>query len=234
MYLSELRHEIRARVGLHPWLFYKTFGLKSSNRNLVVRRTTEIIIEGYPRSANTFATLAFQIAQNRDVAIGHHLHVPAQIMRAVRWGIPAIVLLRKPGDAVLSLLVRYPNASVGRCLQEYSGFYKSIFELREKFLVARFEIVTSDFGKIVEGLNRKFGTGFIPFENTSDNVAAVFSRIDAIHSRARRGSEQIARPTMEKDELKQEMIEKMSSTEFTDLYNDAESWYQRYRLLADV
>ena len=64
-----------------------------------------VVIEGFPRSGNSFARRAFIMAQDEtfDVTrIAHHLHVPAQVIRAARWRIPTLVLIRRPKDAVLS------------------------------------------------------------------------------------------------------------------------------------
>jgi hypothetical protein len=58
-----------------------------------VSRTTQLVIEGYPRLGNTFAVVAFLQAQKEDVRIAHHLHAPAQVIRAARWRIPTIVLI---------------------------------------------------------------------------------------------------------------------------------------------
>jgi hypothetical protein len=40
--------------------------------------------------------------------IAHHLHAPAQVIRAARWRILTLVLMRRPRDAVLSLVIRDP------------------------------------------------------------------------------------------------------------------------------
>jgi hypothetical protein len=56
-----------------------------------VSRTTEIVIEGYPRSGNTFAVVAFRLAQGREIEIAHHLHAAAQIKRAARLDVPAFI-----------------------------------------------------------------------------------------------------------------------------------------------
>jgi hypothetical protein len=47
--------------------------------------------------------------------IAHHLHVPAQVIRAA-WGrILTLVLMRRPRDAILSLVISDP-ASVDQAL----------------------------------------------------------------------------------------------------------------------
>jgi len=47
--------------------------------------------------------------------IAHHLYASAQVIRAARWRILTLVLMRRPRDAVLSLVIRDP-ASVDQAL----------------------------------------------------------------------------------------------------------------------
>src|SRR5919112_6338070 len=99
---ADARVWARRYVGRHPFLFYNFYRLKPTYRDLLVDRKTQIVIEGFPRSGNTFAVVAFQQAQRESVRVAHHLHMPAQVIRAAKWGIPTLLLARKPTDAALS------------------------------------------------------------------------------------------------------------------------------------
>ncbi len=232
MWAKEVGHRIRAAIGHHPTLFYRIYGQKSTNLPLVVRRDTELVIEGYPRSANTFAVLAFQHAQPRDVKLAHHLHVPAQVIRATQWRIPTLLLTRNPKDAVASLLVRYPYANARRCLDEYVRLHKRLYPLRDRYVVGTFEQVTRELGFTIERVNRHFGTNFSRFEHTMENTAEVFRAVDRVHKNLGEQSNQIARPTQEKKMLQQEVLSKIERIEDKTLLRDALAWYDRYRLLA--
>jgi len=59
---SDAREWARCYVGRHPFLFYNFYRLKPSRRDLLVDRRTRIVIEGFPRSGNTFAVVAFEQA----------------------------------------------------------------------------------------------------------------------------------------------------------------------------
>ena len=48
--------------------------------------------------------------------IAHHAHVPAQLLEAVRMGLPAVALVREPEECVLSLVVRAPSLGLGGVL----------------------------------------------------------------------------------------------------------------------
>jgi pimeloyl-ACP methyl ester carboxylesterase len=53
---------------------------------------TDVVIEGFPRTGNTFAVTAFVMAQPGFVSVAHHVHVPAQVISAERLGVPALLL----------------------------------------------------------------------------------------------------------------------------------------------
>jgi hypothetical protein len=143
-----------------------------------VSRTTEIVIEGYPRSGNTFAVVAFRQAQGREIKMAHHLHAAAQIKRAARLGVPAIVLIREPSEAILSVLVRDPHASMRWALHSYVRFYSTVLPYLEKAVVAPFATVTSDLGSIIRMVNTRYGTAFKEFVPTEDAMNSVQQAVE--------------------------------------------------------
>ncbi len=132
------------------------------------------MIEGFPRSGNDFAVTAFQLAQPRPVKTADHVHAAAQIKRAARMGIPACVLIRRPEEAVRSLVVKYPFLRPSDALRGYARFYESCWRYRDDFVIARFEEVTQDFGRVIGRINDRFGTRFERFEGTVENERRVF------------------------------------------------------------
>src|SRR5215211_5981100 len=111
-------------AGKHPSAFYGLYRLARKDQARVVTPDTQLVIEGFPRSANTFARVAFNRAQSGRVRIAHGLHVPAQVIRASTWRIPTLILIRKPKDAVLSFAIRDP-ISVDQALRYYITFYET-------------------------------------------------------------------------------------------------------------
>jgi hypothetical protein len=143
-----------------------------------VKRTTEIVIEGYPRSGNTFAVVAFRLAQGREIEIAHHLHAAAQIKRAARLDVPAIVLIREPSEAILSLLVRDPYASARWALRSYIRFYSAVVPYLEKAVVAPFATVISDLASIIRMVNKRYGTAFKEFVPTEAALNSVRQTVE--------------------------------------------------------
>ncbi len=143
-----------------------------------VSRSTEIVIEGYPRSGNTFTVVAFRQAQGRQIEIAHHLHAAAQIKRAARLGVPAIVLIREPSEAILSVVVRDPHASVRWAIRSYIRFYSTVVPYLEKTVVASFATVTSDLASIIRMVNTHYGTSFKEFVPTEDALNSVRQTVE--------------------------------------------------------
>ncbi len=203
--LRKLVYSTRAVVSVHPSLYIPFARRKyASVRDRVVVRDTELVIEGFQRSGNTFAVFAFEIAQGRDVKMAHHLHAAAQIVAATRMGIPTLVLIRDPEDAVLSQMVREPGVGAGQALANWIRFYEHVLPRQDRVIIAGFDQVTSDFGGVIRAVNQRFGTGFAEFQHTDVNVARCF---DLIEQRNREhygvlSEPTVARPSAKRDALK--------------------------------
>ncbi len=172
---------VRRFCGRHPLLYFplvkvvkpRTFPWAG------VSRRTEIVIEGPSGSGNTFAYVAFAMAQPRPVYVAHHCHVPASIIRGIQFQIPTMVLLRTPADAVASALTRLSHLTLREALQDYCSFYQTVLPFRDRVVVARFDRVTADYGAVIEEVNQRFGSAFEPFRHTEENVRRCFQDMNS-------------------------------------------------------
>ena len=201
------RYLARTRLASHEWPYLALANLKRNDGlgQAVVTRDTALVIEAYPRSGNTFAAQAFLSSQTVPVRLAHHFHAPAQVKRAVRYGVPALVILRNPKDAVLSFVVKEPVVSVPDAIRSWILFYEAIAGIEEGFLTARFEDVTTDFGAVIRRINDRFGRDFGVFRHTPEGVQQCFDEIDARYRR-RFGAgtvheDQVGRPSAARLEL---------------------------------
>jgi hypothetical protein len=168
---SRARHRLRTHVSEYPSLYLPFARRKYPGPSPeVISPETELVIDGYTRSATTFAVYALQLSQARPVRLAHHLHAPAQLIEAARRGVPALVLIREPRGAILSQVAREPWVTVAGALVAYSRFYTCLLPYRGRFVVGEFEEVTHDFGAVVRRLNTRFGTSFAEFVHTDANV----------------------------------------------------------------
>jgi hypothetical protein len=171
----------------------------------MVQPETGLVIEGFPRSGNTFAVVAFRMAQERSFHVAHHLHAQAQVIRAVKWRIPVCLLIREPIEAVKSLVVKLPFIRLGDALRVYWEFYSDLRPFRDQMVVARFEEVTQDFGGVIERINRKFGTDFKRFVHTPGNVEKVFTHMKQSRRATFAGSSGVAMPHEDKKREKDKL-----------------------------
>ena len=238
-YLNNLKYKrigisfpLRSFFGRYPLLFYSLYGLVPKNRMLSVDKDTQLVIEGFPRSANTFAVGAFRKTQPIKVRIAHHMHVPAQIIRAVRWKIPTIVLIRHPKDAVVSLVMYDPQISISQALKCYVSFYQAISFCRSHYVVASFEEAIDNYSKIIQKINNKFDTKFIDRSLTNTEIKSIFQEIESVGEieAVREGKTgcselNVARPSFARVYLKKELIQKLEKPHNEKVLKAAEKIY---------
>lgn len=169
-------------------------------------QATEVCIEGFLRSGNTFTVVAFQQAQPRVVSIAHHVHAAGAVIAAVRMGTPTIVLIRPPEESAISYVIRWPELTIGDALRAYIRFYAPLVPYRDRFVVGRFDEVSSDLGGVIRRLNGRFGSSFEPFVPTDEHLRSVVEEIDRWDENTYRHGGPIdlgrGRPTEEKEALK--------------------------------
>lgn len=178
-----LKFEIRSLVAREPALAPFLAAFRWKNRLLEIMNKsswdhypgprTEIMIDGMQGSANSFVAAAFSRVQTRPVEVSHHVHSPAQILKAVRLGLPTLVTIREPVGAALSLVTRWPYVRARQALRAYLSFYGRIEDVSDRYVVGLFSVCTSDLGTVIREVNRRFGTDFVPFEHTEENMRVL-------------------------------------------------------------
>jgi hypothetical protein len=143
----------------------------------IVGPQSRIVIEGYPRSANSYAVAAFLFANGR-VPLGHHLHSPVNVELGVARKLPVVLLVRRPLDAIASLLLRAPAMSPRVAIGRYIRFHRRLVPLLSEVVVAPYEVVIADFGAVIDEVNRRFGTAFQRYERTPEHEEALRWHID--------------------------------------------------------
>lgn len=222
------KRRLQLYVGKRPIFFYRIYPLKRQSETMAITPATRLVIEGFPRSANSFAVNAFHQAQRGHVRLAHHLHMPAQVIRAARWRIPSLVLVRNPEDAITSLVIRNPQ-SVEQALRHYIMFYETVAEYRDAFVLGLFEEVVSDYGRVIARVNAKFGTEFATFDHTEESVKKVFARIEDIDKTKYEGTiweSKIPRPSVVRQGMKCEVRYRSEDRKRERLIARAETIYE--------
>lgn len=185
-----LKRTVADLLDTHPRLYLPAVRLLAAGKYDLPGPYTELVISGYPRSANSFATRAVWEAQQRPIEIASHLHAAAEAIEAVRRGLPTIVLIRRPEDAIRSLKAAEPDTDENRELKRWIRYYGTVEPLHPSFVISPFERTVGDFGSVLEEVNDRFATRFRRFEPTDEFRERVFEGLQ--HSQDRFGTHHLA------------------------------------------
>ena len=234
------RFVTRGRIARHEHLYFPLVGLKPRHEEgpRPVTRDVDIVVEGYPRSGNSFAYYALQIAHESrgGLRIAHHLHAPAQLSRAARLGIPAVLLLRSPLDAAASFAQREPAIGGALALAYWVRFHEDVLPYADSYVIAPFPDVTSDFGKVIARVNARFATDFLPFDHTEANVAACFRRVETRNAellgRSEPAEHMVSRPSAERRQMRSETYREFEHPRLRQLRRRADEVFAELSRLA--
>jgi len=200
--------------------------------NLALRRDTDVVIEGFPKSANSFVTHAFRMPQDRPLKITHHTHAAGVVITACRRRIPAHVLIRQPLDAASRIALVRPHISLRLLLRGWISFYRPLLPWQGRFAVGSFEEVTNDLGAVMTAMNERLGTRFVPFEHTPENEQEAFrameddwaTRIDPTELSHELN---VGRPSPDRDALTEDILAKLRSVPYEPLRTEASYLYSQ-------
>ena len=134
----ELSYRTRYLLNAYPAVYMPMGRVRHRGKpNYLVTRDSELVIEGCGRAGSTFAVLAFSSAQERPVRIVHHTHAAAQVIMAVRWEIPTLVIVRPPLESALAHMARRDIAA-RPTLVSWIRFHRRILPFQYGFVAVSF------------------------------------------------------------------------------------------------
>lgn len=172
--ISAAKYFLRTLIGSSPSVFFwfsRRFGSRRGRR--VVDAGTDIVIDGFPRSANSFSVRAFK-SSNPGLSVASHNHVAAQVLAGVALGKPTLVILRDPLIVIPALRVGYRNLPASLVAWSYLRFYSAVERVADRVVLTAFETVTSQFAPVIVALNEKFGTHYQPYFNSPERDRSLF------------------------------------------------------------
>lgn len=217
---------LSAKLKTYPGIYVPLARLREGQKKRLVRRTTDVVIEGTWRCGNHFATYAFIVAQPRPVEIAHHFHAPAQLMLAVRWGVPAILLIREPIEAVASATVYLEKDDPRGFLKFYNTFHKAVVGIADQLVVSDFPRTVGDFGSVIAEVNRRYGRHFAMFHDTAqenEKVEAMIRREHATNMKSNAAT--LPLPSEEKTKRKELVLERLHDRRCQPLLAHAQELY---------
>jgi hypothetical protein len=230
-----VRFDVATSIRRYPRLYLPI--ARRRHRGEPLTRETQLVIEGFPRSGNTFSVASFGASQTKPVRLARHEHAPAQIIAAARQGIPALVLIRRPEQAVLSFAIQQPQLTVGQLLRTYLRFYRPLHSCIDQIVVATFDQVTTDFSAVIRRVNDRYGTDFGLFEHTEENARRSLEEIKE-HSRERWGEGLTAEmkrssPSELREQVKEALRQRYREPRLRRLRERADHEYETFARIAE-
>ncbi len=238
--INDLRYEAKLQLGKHPRVFYPWLNFRRRHRRgthaltpRCVTDQTQLVIEGYPRSGNTFSVAATLLANpDQPPMIAHHIHMPAQFILGAKKKLPMILLLREPIGAASSWLIRSPTLTPRQALRTYIEFHSPLLAYVDRVVVADFDLVTGDYQRVMEVLNERFETSLQPFKHTAENVVACFAMINDRNLTASTtgaiNESAVARPSALRAKAADGVKESLNDARYRDLLSRARELYAQF------
>ncbi|MEM9907318.1 MAG: hypothetical protein AAF921_20075 [Cyanobacteria bacterium P01_D01_bin.44] len=196
-------------MGRHQILF-QLLPFSKQNQWKKVSPQKDICIEGFPRSANSFFAKAFRL-YNPTAKAAHHMHAPMQVIKATEYGIPCVVLIRKPIDAIASVLVVDRTLSTRFAIQSYINFYERIWPMRDQVIISDFKDTTTRPHRTIERVNQRYGTAFQMEPITPGVKETIFSQLQETQKRLNQPEHLVAIPTEAKARIKQAVLQELTA-----------------------
>lgn len=175
-----MRYELRSFFGAYPSVYLPVLRWLGRNNSRYISQDTQMVIEGFPRSGNTFSCAAFNYAQRQRTVTACHMHAPAQVIQAARLRIPTLVIVRRPKDAIVAWKMTHPRLGLRQLLRGYVRYHHFIRPYVEECTIATFAQVTKDLGAVIGRVNARFGTNFERFDHTKENAERVFRMLEDV------------------------------------------------------
>lgn len=231
---SVRRNLRRARelVGDDPFLLPIVLRATPTGTVRRLSNATQLVIEGMPRSGNTFACFAIKHAESqegRNIVVSSHVHTPSAVRAAVGARFPTVVVIRRPLDTVVSLLIAVPHVRFAEAIDEWTHHHREILPYHDRFVVATFDQVTTDFGAVTARVNDRFGTAFARYVPSAENDDAVFAAIDRNHVELHGGTENVVpRPSALRHAEKEWLLEQLSAPAYKARFAEADALYEAF------
>lgn len=211
-------------------LFLPGFRLFKQRFPKLTTAKTDICIDGYPRSGNTYIVSAF-LGWNRGQGLiaSHHSHLAGNIKYALKRKIPTVVLIRKPEDAVSSVLVWDGLLNTTVALVGYIHFYNTLWKHQQNFLILCFDDVIKRPDICVERINQRFNSEFCsrPFSAEEDSKIRIrLKKADLLYHREGANA---SLPNPHKSQLKKKYSKRIQNNP---LFPYAKRLFDKYSSLA--
>ncbi|ULE33959.1 hypothetical protein [Mycobacterium sp. IDR2000157661] len=185
------------------------------------------MIEGHPRSGNTYAIAWAKLAWP-NLVVASHVHHPAHVARANQLGVASLVIARPPAETIRSMLVYSGSNAVIPAIRRWIDYYSSTHLANPLVYVASFEDVRAHMPEVVAALSDATGLA-LDRPKTLPQEAQLFDAVKALGDR-RFGSipeQKLSIPTAKRSEQSARLAPLFETTEASELLRRADDLYHR-------
>lgn len=205
--IDRIRFSLKASNTFYPIL---KRNLSKGGGGTVTNKATQLCIEGYPSSANSFCYHLFKCLLP-ELNYSHHTHSFANISLALKYNIPSLILIRNPLDCISSRVARFEN-NAQYCLIEYLDFYQ-----RVQKVMSSEHILLIEFGEMInqtEEVLLAFDKHLIwetKSENTEELIKRAKTRMKNSQQKLGKRMDNVSLPNKERQAKKNEIKQKVKS-----------------------
>jgi len=135
-----------------------------------------MVVQGFPRSGNTYLSIAISEYRNFEGSIFSHIHTPAIFFHAFRKNIPVVMPIRDPLSSIVSL-IQLTGWDDLRCIDHYKCYYRLSRPYAERLIILNFKDFTKNTPDAFKRISQHSGMEFrdVPHEQIQ---AYCFEEID--------------------------------------------------------
>jgi len=171
-----VRQSLRYTAANKPTMWHLSNRLRGTLSGSVTSKS-DLVCEGFPRSGNSFAEAALHLCRP-GLTLAHHRHVAAQVLSGLKIGVPVLVLIRDPLEAVSSAILRLDGrADPAWLIAEWLQFHTAIKPHLDQIVLSDFPVTTGNFETVLAALNSRYGLGLTP---PADLASAAYAEITRI------------------------------------------------------
>lgn len=196
--------------------------------SVVVSNETKVVIDGFPRSGNSFFVALMAVTQPPELSMSHHLHSAAHIKEGVNRGLPVIVIVRKPNQATLAYCAYDRNVPLKESLLDWISFYEQVLALPKKsYALAHFDKFIENGNDVINEINQTFDALLKNFNHTNSEISAKKYLEET--SLAAFGRQHQSQPSQKRTLYKESIKNELESDSLRPLLEKAERVYRKLR-----
>ncbi len=223
-------------VGHDPLLLPVLLRLTPMGISRAITDSTDLVIEGFPRCGNTFTVTGIQFAADHRIQIASHVHHPSQIKLARQRGVPTLIVVRDPLDALSSYLTYGQHGRPQTVIREYCSYHRELLPYLDEVLVSDFTVNVTKLSETIARINERFAMSIPPFDQSPENTQQVFEEISHFHKLTHptlNPSIVAPRPQTSRKETADRFRAELDSPRYAHLMAQARDLYAYYVLKAD-